>query len=359
MTVKVMAYNEHETRSTASSKEEKGGDSEKSEPSTTLLPKSPDQGSETDDTSGKGKKKRCNLTWKSWLKIAILIAVVATIVVTFIVFWQPEEGVGIKEGIEIFLNWSRIEDNRNYGIGVFAAVYIPATVLFVPGLLLTLGAGFAIGFWRGIIAISIGSTIGAFLAFILGRTLMRSWVEKLAQKYKKFGVIDDMVGEQGFKIVLLIRLVPLIPFNALNYILALTRVKAWHYLLASWIGMLPGTAMYVYFGTLILSVTEVISGNYEKNDALYYSLLAVGLVALIILVVVVTIYAKRAFKKAEIRLGQKNGSSQNKEASEQNERSEIPVAFAVREEEEKAGESKEAGAASKTDNTSVRQRSKK
>lgn len=102
---------------------------------------------------------------------------------------------------------------------LFAGVYIPATVLFVPGALLTLGAGFAIGLWRGIIAISVGSTIGAFLAFILGRTLLRSWVERLATKYRKFGVLDEMVGEQGFKIVLLIRLVPLIPFNALNYIL--------------------------------------------------------------------------------------------------------------------------------------------
>lgn len=69
--------------------------------------------------------------------------------------------------------------------------------------------------------------------------------------------------------------------------------------------MLPGTAMFVYFGTLVLSVTSIVSGNVQRNDALYYSLLGVGLVALVVLIVVITIYARRAFKKAERDLEEK------------------------------------------------------
>jgi uncharacterized membrane protein YdjX (TVP38/TMEM64 family) len=91
--------------------------------------------------------------------------------------------------------------------------------------------------------VSVGSVLGATAAFLVGKTLLRGWIERRIAAYPRFQAIDRVVGEQGFKIVLLVRLSPLFPFNLLNYAFGLTKVRLWQYVLASWIGMLPGTLM--------------------------------------------------------------------------------------------------------------------
>jgi uncharacterized membrane protein YdjX (TVP38/TMEM64 family) len=190
-----------------------------------------------------------------------------------------------------------VDELGPWGPVLVAAVYIPATVLLVPGTLLTLVAGFSFGLYVGTIAISIGSTLGAAAAFLVGRTLARGWVEEKLGKSPRFRALDEAVGEQGFKIVLLTRLSPVFPFNLLNYAFSITKVSFRDYLLASWIGMLPGTILYVYLGTLAGDVAALAAGNVDRTPA-YYVVLVGGLIATVAVTVYVTRVARRALAKA-------------------------------------------------------------
>ena len=176
-----------------------------------------------------------------------------------------------------------------WGPVLFIVVYAAATVFMVPGSLLTLGAGGLFGLVRGSIIVSIASTLGATLAFLVGRYLARDWVREKIEGNRSFNAIDEAVGKEGWKIVGLTRLSPVFPFTLLNYAFGLTRVKLSHYVVASWIGMMPGTVMYVYLGSLAKAATE--SNSFSTGEKIRYG---VGLVATILVTVMVTRIAKRA-----------------------------------------------------------------
>ena len=110
-----------------------------------------------------------------------------------------------------------------WGIVIFIVVYVIATILLVPGSALTVGAGFVFGLGWGLLAVSLGSTIGAALAFLITRFVAREKITSIAKKNESFGRIDAAIGEQGAKLVFLLRLSPLIPFNLSNYFYGLKR----------------------------------------------------------------------------------------------------------------------------------------
>ncbi|PYI80176.1 MAG: hypothetical protein DME26_22080 [Verrucomicrobia bacterium] len=170
---------------------------------------------------------------------------------------------------------------------IFIAVYVVACVLLLPGWILTLGAGAVFGVIRGSIYVSIGAILGATAAFLVGRYLAREWVAKKIAAYPKFTAIDKAVADEGWKIVGLTRLSPLFPFNLLNYAFGLTRVSLRDYVLASWIGMIPGTVMYVYIGSLANAAAD-------KKTTVEWVLRGVGLLATIAVTVLVTRIAKKA-----------------------------------------------------------------
>jgi uncharacterized membrane protein YdjX (TVP38/TMEM64 family) len=201
----------------------------------------------------------------------------------------------VKEHLRQLLAW--LEELGWWGAVLLALIYIPATVLGVPGTILTLGAGFAFGVVVGTVAISIGSTLGAAAAFLVGRYLARGLVEQKLGGNPRLRAIDQAVAAHGFRIVLLTRLSPAFPFNVLNYAFSLTKVSFKHYVLASWLGMLPGTVMYVYLGSVVGSLAELAAGSVEKGPE-YYVLLAVGLVATVVVTVYVTRLARRALAEA-------------------------------------------------------------
>lgn len=182
------------------------------------------------------------------------------------------------------------------GALLFVLVYIAATVLFLPGMILTLGAGFLYGVGIGVVVVSIGSTLGATLAFVIGRHLARDWVAEKVSGNEKFEAIDGAVGKEGWKIVGLLRLSPIFPFNLLNYSLGLTQVRLKHFLLASWIGMLPGTVMYVYIGSIAASLTALGAGR-EARTAGEWTLYVLGLLATVAVTVYVTRIARRALRE--------------------------------------------------------------
>lgn len=183
-----------------------------------------------------------------------------------------------------------------WGPVVFVFIYIAATILFIPGFLLTLGSGFLFGVVKGSILVSVASTLGATLAFLAGRYLARSWVSQKIAGNEKFKAIDRAVGREGWKIVGLVRLSPIFPFNLLNYAMGLTGVSLKEFFLASWLGMLPGTLMYVYLGSLAGDLAMLGSGQHVRTPA-EWALYAVGLVATIVVTVYVTRLARSALRE--------------------------------------------------------------
>src|ERR1051325_8164445 len=179
-----------------------------------------------------------------------------------------------------------------WGPVIFIGLYVVATVLFVPGSVLTLGAGAVFGVALGSVCVSISATLGATAAFLVGRYLARDAIARKIEKNEKFATIDRAVADEGWKIVLLTRLSPVFPFTLLNYAFGLTRVKLSPYVLASWIGMIPGTVMYVYLGSLAKAAT----GQRTRTTG-EWLLYGVGLLAPVVVTVFVTRIAKQALAK--------------------------------------------------------------
>ncbi len=216
---------------------------------------------------------------------------VVIFVVVVIALLTAAATLPIVDWVRWLLTW--VEENRAVSWAVFIVVYIVATVFLVPGSLLTLGAGFVFGLPIGFLIVSFASVAGASCAFLVGRFFVRGWVEGKLVNMPRFNALDRAVGEKGWLIVLLTRLSPAFPFNLLNYALGITQVRFTHYVLASWLGMIPGTVLYVYFGSVALNIAELFSGNLPESDAsvwLFYG----GLTATLVLTVVVTRFATRA-----------------------------------------------------------------
>ncbi|MFW5799113.1 MAG: TVP38/TMEM64 family protein [Planctomycetota bacterium] len=239
-------------------------------------------------TDNADKDKMPPRSGKRWRLVALAVVVVALLVLG-VVFRER-----VREVSQAFVRWTG--DLGAVGAVVFGVAYALATVLMLPGSILTLGAGFLFGVLWGTAIVSIASTTGAALAFLVGRFFARDWVAAKVAGNRKFKAIDGAVGREGFKIVLLTRLSPIFPFNLLNYGYGLTGVKFRHYVLASWIGMLPGTIMFVYFGSLARSAAALAAGR-EKTAA-DYIFYGVGLVVTVAVVVLVTRVARNALKKA-------------------------------------------------------------
>ncbi len=178
----------------------------------------------------------------------------------------------------------------------FIAIYVAACVLFVPGSILTIGGGGLFGVVWGSIYVSIASTLGATAAFAVGRYLARDWVARRLADNPRFAAIDRAVAREGWKIVLLTRLSPVVPFNLLNYAFGLTSVKLADYVIASWAGMIPGAVLYVYLGSIGADVLRAGAGARVRTPA-EWAFDVVGLLATIAVVAYVTRIAARALRE--------------------------------------------------------------
>lgn len=199
-----------------------------------------------------------------------------------------------QELLRSALAW--IENLGPWGPVTFVMLYIGATVLFLPGSVLTLGAGFVFGVVRGSIIVSVAATLGATAAFLVGRHLARGWVSRQIEGSAKFKAMDEAVGREGWKIVGLTRLSPVFPFNLLNYAFGVTRVSLRDYVLASWIGMMPGTLMYVYVGSLAGDLATLGAGHRARPPA-EWALYVAGLLATVAVTIYVTRVARGALQR--------------------------------------------------------------
>jgi len=199
-----------------------------------------------------------------------------------------------QELLKSVLDW--IAGLGPWGPVTFIAIYILATLLLIPGSILTLGAGLLFGVVLGSIYVSIGATIGATGAFLIGRYWARDWVKQRIERNETFKAIDEAVTREGWKIIGLTRLSPVFPFNLSNYAFGVTQVSFKDYFFATWIGITPGTVLYVYLGSLAGSLAMLGTGGWSPTPArwVFYT---VGLVATVVVTVYVTRIAQKAFKQ--------------------------------------------------------------
>ncbi|KAI9114850.1 hypothetical protein K1719_013863 [Acacia pycnantha] len=228
-------------------------------------------------------------TWGSALRITLLLILLAAIILAC--FTLPVDKI-----LKNFLLWVH-EDLGPWGPLVLAVAYIPLTILAVPASVLTLGGGYLFGLPVGFVADSIGATVGAGAAFLLGRTIGKPFVVSRLKDYPQFRQVALAIQKSGFKIVVLLRLVPLLPFNVLNYLLSVTPVSLGEYMLASWIGMMPITLALVYVGTTLKDISDVTHGWGEFSKT-RWAFIFLGLVISVALMICVMRVAKSALDKA-------------------------------------------------------------
>ena len=197
----------------------------------------------------------------------------------------------IVHWLAVFFAW--VQANPAIAWAVFIVFYVSAVVLMLPGSILTLGAGYLFGLGYGFVIVSFASTVGATCAFLVGRFFAREWVAGKLSAMPRFSALDRAVGARGALVVLLTRLSPAFPFTLLNYALGLTQVPLKTYVLVSWLGMMPGTLLYVYLGSIAQNVTAVFSGELAASPV-SNALLYVGLAATLALTVLITRFASGA-----------------------------------------------------------------
>lgn len=221
------------------------------------------------------------------LRNAVVAAVVVALAVGTFLLPVGEWTVATLRWVDGLGAWSK---------ALLCAVWVPAAVLLVPGAILTLGTGFLLGVGWGLAVVSIGSTAGAAVAFLVGRTVARGWVEERIEDRPRFRAVDRAVGTDGFRIVLLTRLSPLFPYNFQNYAFAVSGVSFRDFVLGSWVGMLPGTLLYVYLGSTAQALARVTSEGRERST-LEWTFYGVGLAATVTVTWYVTRRARSALRE--------------------------------------------------------------
>ncbi|MFP4260640.1 MAG: TVP38/TMEM64 family protein [Opitutales bacterium] len=227
---------------------------------------------------------------KPLLKVTLLIGAVLALFVA-------SRFLPVEAWLKDFNQW--IADLGTVGLVVFVFAYAAFALLMLPGAILTIGAGLIFGLGWGFVAVSVGSTLGASLAFLLGRFVARDRIRELTAGKPKFQQIDRAIGERGAKLIFLLRLSPIVPFNLSNYFYGLTAVRFWPYVLASWLGMMPGTLAYVYFGTLGRAAAQSATDAGPERGPLEWTLLAVGLAATLAVTIWVSKIARNAIQETE------------------------------------------------------------
>ena len=200
----------------------------------------------------------------------------------------------VETWLRAALRWTTA--HRESAWAPFFLLYVAVVVCLLPEFVLTLAAGAIFGLIRGTALVSIASTTGATAAFFIGRTLGRDWVSRRIETWPRFRALDRALGARGFWVVLLTRLSPAFPYNVLNYGYSITAVRARAYIVGSWLGMLPGTLLYVYAGSAAAGLSDVLAGKVHIGGSRHV-LLWLGLAGTIVITLVIAHVAHRALKR--------------------------------------------------------------
>jgi uncharacterized membrane protein YdjX (TVP38/TMEM64 family) len=198
----------------------------------------------------------------------------------------------LDERLPAMVEW--VQARGAAGALAFGAAGALATVLMIPGALITLLAGYVYGPWLGTLVVSPASVAGATAAFLLGRTLFRARFERRIAGAPRFQALQAAIARQGLRILVLVRLSPIFPYSLVNYLFGLTRLRVGSYVAGSWLGMLPGTFLYVYLGSTVEDLTQLAAGGLPDAGGWGLALKIAGLVATLLVTVLVTRAARRA-----------------------------------------------------------------
>ena len=199
------------------------------------------------------------------LKLFVLVLLVILVVLMAYYYQEDLHPSVLRNTIAGYGLWAPV---------VFILIYIVGTVLFLPGTILTITGGLIFGPLLGTVYNLIGATVGASLAFVLGRYLARDWVAASAGSLVR--LVIRGIDKQGWRFIAMLRLTPVIPFNLLNYAFGVTEIRLSHYVIASAIFMLPGTIAYTYLGH---AGAELAGG---EADIVKTILIAIALLALLV-----------------------------------------------------------------------------
>jgi uncharacterized membrane protein YdjX (TVP38/TMEM64 family) len=235
-------------------------------------------------TSNSTAEPRCiergadaHLSW-IWLALGVLV-------VSLCIGWLA---LPLSEWAGVFQSW--ILGFGLWGVAIFAGAFIVATLVLAPDFPLAVAAGMVYGLWAFPVVLT-AAMIASSLAFLTARYLVRHRVQAILAKRRKFAAIDKAVSEEGWKIVILLRFSPLVPFNVQNYVFGVTAIPFGHYFCATFVGIIPGTALFVYLGAL---------GNGSSGGPLVWVFFGVGLLATVVAAILVTGKAKAKLAEAGI-----------------------------------------------------------
>ena len=218
-----------------------------------------------------------------WIILAALIAIFAAAYV-----YLP-----ISEWLTAFQDW--VQGFGALGWAIFIAVYAITSFVLIPGSILTLGAGVAYGLWAFPLVVA-GAVLASAMSFLAARYVFHDRVQEKVAQYPRFKAVNEAIRDEGWKVVLLLRLSPALPFSLQNWFLGLMPVGFWPSQIATLFGIMPGTLLYVWIASL---GGEAAAGGGGDTDTslVRYAALGVGLLATLIVTIVVTKKAQQKLKE--------------------------------------------------------------
>lgn len=218
---------------------------------------------------------------RNLIKFSVLIIIILAL-------FLGAKSTGLYDYINVDTAREKISNAGIYGPLFFILIYIIIAVTFIPGTPFTIASGVLFGTLKGGLYTVIGATIGATIAFFIARFFGEDFVEKLLKnKFKKLYEYDNKIEKHGFLVMLFFRLIPLFPFNGLNFAMGLTKIKAKHYILATLIGIIPGT--------FILANIGGSSSNIKSAQFIF----SIALFILLMFIPFIYKYAKKRIKKTK------------------------------------------------------------
>lgn len=214
----------------------------------------------------------------------------------------------LQERLPAAVEW--VQAQGFLGALLFGLFYALATVLMIPGALITMLAGVVYGPWLGTAVVSPASVLGASAAFLLGRFAMRAAMERKMSASRRFAALQTAMRREGFKILVLVRLSPVFPYALVNYAFGITPLSLGAYALGSWLAMLPGTFLYVYLGSTVGDLARLTGGEGPDAGAAGWVLKIVGLLATVVVTVLVTRAARRALAESAPEVVAQDASGQ-------------------------------------------------
>ena len=200
--------------------------------------------------------------------------------------------MGFSEFLHHSMEW--IAHSGWVGVAWFLVLYTLTCVFFLPGSILTISAGAVYGFWFSTALVTVSSTVGAAVNFLTSRYLAGDWMRRRIGQHAKFRALEKAVSAQGWRMILISRMSPIIPHSLVSYAAGLIQISFWRFTLASFVGFLPQSAAYTYIGAMVGKALRT-SAGVTPHDPVTWAFYGLGLAATVAITVITTRIARRSW----------------------------------------------------------------